>query len=143
MGKRGKTGEHMSSKIGPLNNNWRGGIKIENGYKMVFSPWNPMCDRKGYTPEHRIIMAGILGRPLESSEIVHHINEDKLDNNPDNLVLMSRKDHLFEHLPVQFRSDFKHFKRQEICAGCGISFIPKRPTRFKRAFCSRDCFAGK
>lgn len=48
--------------------------------------------------EHRIVMENILGRPLSSTEIVHHKDHDKRNNDPDNLELTNRSNHAKMHI---------------------------------------------
>lgn len=66
---------------------WRGGRKIEGGYVHVYQPDHPHANKKGCVPEHRLVMEGLLGRVLSPEEVVHHENDDGLDNRPENLRL--------------------------------------------------------
>jgi hypothetical protein len=51
--------------------------------------------RKAY---HRLVMENHLCRPLEPWEVVHHIDGNPLNNNIENLQVMSRSEHLVLHL---------------------------------------------
>lgn len=79
----------------PLNNYYHNGeIITHNGYRMVKAPeGHPGAAANGYIREHRLVMEEKIGRVLESGEIVHHINEDKMDNRESNLALMAVADH--------------------------------------------------
>ena len=60
-----------------------------NGYRLVWAPGDPSSSRSNgnWAPEHRLVMAETIGRPLRKNENVHHINGVKTDNRPENLEL--------------------------------------------------------
>ncbi|MDO8670113.1 MAG: HNH endonuclease [Dehalococcoidia bacterium] len=72
-----------------------------------------MRDRKSDTT-HRRAAERKLGRSLRKDEDVHHLNEDKADNTPINLVVKSRSDHTSGHNKTRglskLRSALRAFK---------------------------------
>lgn len=51
----------------------------------------------GYVYEHILVAEKKLGRQLAPGEVVHHIDEDRMNNHPDNLkVYPSNQRHLEE-----------------------------------------------
>lgn len=49
--------------------------------------------------EHRLVLEKKLGRKLNSHEITHHLDENKLNNSPDNLIIVSRAEHKMRYHP--------------------------------------------
>lgn len=89
---------------GTNNPQWRGGRHklAGKGYIEVWlppdDPYRSMIKKRGnhttnYVLEHRLVMAQFLGRPLESWEVVHHLNGKKDDNRIENLLLVNSHTH--------------------------------------------------
>lgn len=71
---------------------WKGGSWVSSkGFRMIYSR-RPGYSTK-YDTEHRIVAARAIGRPVETHEIVIHLDRDKLNNAPENLYIFgSRSD---------------------------------------------------
>ena len=55
--------------------------------------------------EHRYIIEQEIGRKLKTEEIIHHINENRLDNRLENLQIMSRSEYALVHKPWETTHD--------------------------------------
>src|SRR4051812_29099466 len=65
--------------------------------------------------EHRLLMSQVVGRPLLRAEEVHHLDGDSLNNHPDNLRLMTTKEHASLHgLNGRWT---KHYVACVVCGG--------------------------
>ena len=56
-------------------------------------PEHPNAMKSGYVGKHRLVLENKLGRFLKNNEVAHHVNENKLDNSPENIELMSFSEH--------------------------------------------------
>lgn len=93
--------KHRLDIKGAKNWNWKGGRWICHGYVLKKAYNHPKRNYRDYYPEHRLVMEKHLGRYLESSEAVHHINGDKQDNRIENLEIISWKKHASLHLKIE------------------------------------------
>ena len=78
---------------------------------------HPKASKQGYVLEHRIVVENHLGRLLNPTEVVHHVNHDKKDNRIENLEVLNTIEHLKLHGLKQGRK-WCHLR----CPNCGIEF---------------------
>jgi hypothetical protein len=129
----------MAARKGSKPWNWRGEPVVDpRGYVLIFvGKDHPLADCRGYAYEHRLVAQGQTNRPLTSADLVHHDNEDKGKNDPDNLVLTDRHRHGAHH---RKRADLRlpdEPNPEILCAcGCGNSFLKFDATRRPRKFIS-------
>jgi hypothetical protein len=81
---------HSVDLSGAKNPAWRGGRMLDkHGYVLLWKPEHPQANRHGYVREHRLVMEQALGRFLTRSEVVHHRDGIRSNNDPSNLELFA------------------------------------------------------
>lgn len=71
---------------------------IKKGYKRILKPEHHRADGKGYVREHIVIAEKKYARKLKAGEEVHHIDFDKMNNSPENLILCkNHSEHMAYH----------------------------------------------
>jgi len=58
----------------------------DRGYALVYAPDHPSSRKGPYRLVHRMVVEKAIGHSLPARAEVHHIDEDRLNNTPANLV---------------------------------------------------------
>ena len=75
------------------------------GYVMEYHPDHPRSDKNGYVFAHIVAYENHTGPKVPDGYVVHHANGTKTDNSPQNLVMMTRKEHTIFHHKGRKRSE--------------------------------------
>jgi hypothetical protein len=78
---------------------WKGGrIGKGDNYIGIWKPDHERADHQGYVYEHTLVMEKLIGRlPIKGKEVIHHIDFNKHNNDPDNLYLCGYIKHTTLH----------------------------------------------
>lgn len=93
----GWTTQRTGPRSGDKHTGWKGGRKLVAGYWYIYSPDHPRATKQHYMLEHRLVMERILGRYLEPNEVVHHIDGNRQNNAPDNLMVFAKNAAHLQH----------------------------------------------
>jgi hypothetical protein len=86
-----------------------GEIREWGEYRFMKKKGHPRANKSGYVREHLIVAEKMIGRHLifignnhPDNEVVHHIDHNKKNNNPNNLhICSSRKHHKIENTLIK------------------------------------------
>jgi hypothetical protein len=98
-GRRGakNTAEHnrkiKEAMLGAKGPAWRGGRIIREGRALIcVGKDHPHADSRGYVYEHRLV-----AQEFDPAKHVHHRDGNPLNNSPENLVVLTRGEHMSLH----------------------------------------------
>lgn len=93
-----KNGTNKAARQLDKHHAWNGGRFINpKGYVRILVNRGEKSPYKRYQDEHIVVAEKMLGRKLKSNECVHHIDEDRQNNSPENLQVMTRAEHSAHH----------------------------------------------
>lgn len=75
------------AQTGALHRGWKGGRTSNRGYIYLLMPEHHRANSNGYVREHILIMEKKLGIPIKRTEVIHHIDGNPSNNDPNNLHL--------------------------------------------------------
>lgn len=76
----------------------RNGIKMKSGYFYILKKEHPRADKRGYVKRSWLVWEENTGHIVTPPEVVHHKNENKIDDDFGNLKLLpNKKAHEEEH----------------------------------------------
>lgn len=113
-------------------------------------PNHPRANKNGIVLEHIVIAEKKLGRSLEPGEVVHHIDHNKTNNSPDNLMVFETSG---QHIMYHY-GGIAHQKENgawtcemsdhyETCKYCGKFFKLSKYVYAKKRenrYCCMECF---
>jgi len=106
-------------------------LKLDKGtgYLYFLDKQCPLATGNSYRVYyHRYIMSIHLGRWLTTTEVVHHKDENKLNNSIDNLEILTASEHTKAHVTRL---------ENKTCKNCNKEYKPSKSTQ---KFCSVTCY---
>lgn len=111
-------------------------------YKAVYCPTHHKASASGMVNEHILVAEAAIGRELPETAEVHHVNGDRCDNRPENLVIC--EDHAFHGLLHQRAAAYAacghaHYRK---CVYCKVWCEPSTMAAHQRMYRHKACHAA-
>lgn len=118
--------------------------RMVNGYVTVFKPDHPKAMKGeswgGYIYEHILVAEEMIDRQLKEGEVVHHLDSNRSNNSPDNLLTLSGPMHAKLHSWLDKHTIIPNEKQVErINKGCIRCLICSKPISADFIYCSPQC----
>lgn len=111
-----------------------------NGYVFISTDERNENGELIYKQEHRIVAEDMLGRSLKEGEVVHHMDEVRNNNYPDNLLVLSAPMHHKLHRWLDKHTitpgEYQAKRLEQGCTRCENCEYPVNPGH---RFCSHEC----
>lgn len=151
---------------GKDNVRYRGPQKSREGYVLIPQvEGNPRARRDGSVLEHTLVAERVIGHYLPPNAVVHHVNEARWDNRPNNLVIcQDERYHRLLHVRMKRKETFgsPNLKQCEKCRAvknlidfaenehsvdgkdkyCLLCFKPKKDRRITHQLLKDHCKRG-
>ena len=115
-----------------------------NGYILVYEPNHPKAmtsdNWKGFVYEHILVAERDLKRPIKDDEDVHHLDFNRANNTPSNLIVLEKSQHTKLHTHYRKLNpnidNVKNVDTSIRCQkeGCNNVILPNRK------YCSDTCY---
>ncbi|MGL6228613.1 MAG: HNH endonuclease [Culicoidibacterales bacterium] len=111
------------------------------GYFYVYDAKHPLGGKSGKVFVHRYIASLKIGRWVTSDESVHHIDENRQNNAPENLEVMTHSEHARHH-----QAELGYVSHEMQCSFCGNT-VRRGQSQIDnnhsgKVFCDNDCRAA-
>lgn len=120
----------------------------KNGYIVIENPKHPNAfdttgdkrKEKYCVYEHTLVAEELLDRPLKPGEVVHHLDNNRSNNSPENLLVLSGPMHGKLHSWINKNLITPKLEYQErIDKGCIRCKICEKPINYGQIYCSHVC----
>ena len=84
--------DKLRARVGPANHNWSAGLSMSGSGYLQFTQ-SPANGAHAGKTMHQVVAEWKYGRKTKKGEHIHHIDGNRLNNSPDNLVIMQAAEH--------------------------------------------------